>query len=67
MIFESGGKSGVFWQKSGVSFKKLSGNTDLAKYWLLYFIVYLPVSTDFSVARFGKNTPFWGNFAHGWG
>ena len=28
LIFESGGKSGVFWQKSGVGFKKLSGNTD---------------------------------------
>ena len=27
MIFEFGGKSGVFWQKSGVSFLKLSGNT----------------------------------------
>ena len=28
VIFESGGKSRVFWGKSGVSFWKLSGNTD---------------------------------------
>ena len=26
VIFEFGGKSGIFWQKSGVSFQKLSGS-----------------------------------------
>ena len=51
MIFESGGKSGVFWGKSGVSFWKLSGNTGL--------IVTLSLDIPASVAKSGVITQIW--------